>query len=502
MILKLKSLNLSAGRPVAILNQETAKKLNIHADERIEIRCRDCRRGIVAVVDLAKGLLNKKEIGVSEEVFHILGLKNGNSVDIQPSFKPLTAAYITKKIRKHSLNYGEIYSIVKDIVKERLTEIETAYFAAAVGLNDMNLDEVYYLTKAMVKTGEEIKWKNRFVLDKHCCGGVAGLRTTPLVVSIIGAAIDELGINAIIPNTSSRAITSAAGTSDDIEILTGIEFTTEKLKKIVRKIRACFIWNGILGLAPADDKIIQVERTIHLESHEQLVASILAKKIAMGTTHVVMEIPHGNSAKFTKKSARHIKYLMNKIASRFNLKIKCLLTDGSQPVGNGIGPCLEMKDILSILRRSENRPLDLEERALILSNELMAFVLPKKQAVEICKQMLNSGKAYEKFKQILKIQGGSDNESEISKKLEPGKFHETIKSNKNGKIIAIDNKKIAYLCRLLGCPVDKASGIFLHAHVGAYIEENGDLFTLYAESKDKLDYTKKALKKFFPIELE
>ena len=323
-----------------------------------------------------------------------------------------------------------------------------------------------------------------------------------MVVSIVGSAIDELGINAILPNTSSRAITSAAGTSDDIEILTGIEFTTEDLRKIIRKIRACFVWNGILGIAPADDRIIQVERTIHLESHEQLVASILAKKIAMGTTHAVMEIPYGDSAKFDKKNAKHIKYLMDKTASRFNLKIKCLLTDGSQPVGNGIGPCLEMRDIISVLRRTENRPLDLEQRALLLSEELLSFVIPKKQAVELCKTLLNSGKAYDKFKEILRTQGGSDNESEISKKLELGRFHETIRANKSGKIKDIDNKKVAYIARLLGCPADKAAGIYLHAHVDTILRKGDELFTLYAESKDKLDYTKKALKKFYPFKLE
>ncbi len=504
MILKVRPLRytISAGIEIVILHKETAKKLGVHANDRLEIKCLNCGKKTVAVVEISIGFVEKDEIAVSEEVTQVIGKHKNQKVFVEPSFKPISAMYVTKKLKKHALSYTEIYAIISDIVQNKLTDIEIAYFCSAVGLNDMNLDEVYSLTKAMVKTGEEIKWNNRFVLDKHCCGGVAGIRTTPLVVSIVGSAIEELGINAVLPNTSSRAITSAAGTSDDIEILTGIEFTTQQLKKIIKKIGACFVWNGILGLAPADDKIIQVERLINLESHEQLVASILAKKIAMGTTHVVMEIPYGSTAKFTKKNAQHIKYLMNKISSRFNLKIKCLLTDGSQPIGNGIGPCLEMRDIISVLRRTESRPLDLEERSLLLSTELLSFVVPIKQATELCKMLLNSGKAYEKFKEIILTQGGSDNENDISRKLELGRFHETIKSNKSGKITEIDNKKVAYISRLLGCPADKAAGVYLHAHVGTFIDEKDNLFTLYAETKDKLDYTKKSLKKFFPMKIE
>jgi thymidine phosphorylase len=400
------------------------------------------------------------------------------------------------------LNYTEIYSIISDVVFEKLTDVEIAYFCAAVGLNDMNLNEVADLTKAMIKVGEEINWKNKYVLDKHCCSGVAGNRTTPLVVSIIGSAIDHLKLDAVIPKTSSRAITSAAGTADDIELLTNVEFTVKDLKKIVEKTRACFVWNGILGLAPADDKIIHIERTIQLESHEQLVASILAKKIAMGATHVVMDIPYGKSAKFTKKNARRIANLVKKVAKRFKLKVKCLITDGNQPIGNGIGPVLEMRDVLSILRRNENRPYDLEKKALWMSSELLGFIYSRKEAEKICLEMLNSGKAYEKFKEILKAQGGSDHESEISKKTQLANLHYLVRSERNGKIVEIDNKKVAYLSKLLGCPADKAAGIYLHRHVNHEVKHGDELFTMYAENKEKLEYARKMLKNIFPIEIE
>ncbi len=509
MILKVKLLNLSAGRCVAFLHRDIAKKLGLHAGERVEIKKKDCPKSsnirsaigkkIISVVDLTNGILKEKEIAVSEEVIKELSLKKGDSVEVYPAFKPVSATYIAKKIKKQHLNYTEIYSIISDVVFEKLTDVEIAYFCAAVGLNDMDLNEVTDLTKAMVKVGQEIKWNHKYVLDKHCFSGIAGNRTTPLVVSIIGAAIDCLKLDAVIPKTSSRAITSAAGTADDIEILTNVEFSVKDLKRIVEKAHACFVWNGVLGLAPADDKIIQIERTIQLESHEQIVASILAKKVAMGATHVVMDIPYGKNAKFTLKKAKKIKRLMENVAKKFKIKVKCLLTSGNQPIGNGIGPILEMKDVISILRRNENRPIDLEEKAILLSTELLEFVHPRKEAEKVCKFLLNSGKAYEKFKEIIKVQGGNDSEQAISKKLEPGKFKQVIKADKNGKLVEIDNKKIAYISKLLGCPADKAAGIYLHRHVGHEVKYGDDLFTMYAENEEKLDYAKDMLKHMFPM---
>jgi thymidine phosphorylase len=354
----------------------------------------------------------------------------------------------------------------------------------------------------MVKVGKEIKWNHKYVLDKHCFSGIAGNRTTPLVVGIIGSAIDYLKMDAVIPKTSSRAITSAAGTADDIEILTNVEFSVNDLKRIVEKTKSCFVWNGVLGLAPADDKIIQIERSIQLESHEQIVASILAKKVAMGATHVVMDIPYGTNAKFTLKKAKRIKKLMEKTARKFKTKVVCLLTLGNQPIGNGIGPVLEMRDVISILRRNENRPIDLEKKALMISSELLSFIYPRKKAEEICNLMLNSGRAYEKFKEIIKAQGGNDSELSISQKLELAQFKNTVKSDKKGKIIGIDNKKVAYVSKLLGCPSDKAAGIYLHRHVGHEVKEGDELFTMYAENKDKLDYAKSMLKHIWPFEID
>ncbi|MCX6742329.1 MAG: thymidine phosphorylase [Candidatus Pacearchaeota archaeon] len=515
MLLRVKQLNLSAGRPIAVLHRDTAKKLKIHVDERVEIKCGKCEKcslsskphckhlgkKIIAVVDLAKGLLKENEIAVSQEVVETLGVERNALVHVEPAQKPLSTSYITKKILKHTLSYTEIHSIISDIVNEELTEVEIAYFVAAVGLNDMNLNEVISLTRAMIKVGKEMKWNHKYVLDKHCCSGVAGNRTTPIVVSVIASAIDHLKLDAVIPKTSSRAITSAAGTADVVEILAPIEFTRQELRKIVEKNKGCLVWNGILGIAPADDKIIQIERLIQLESHEQLVASVLAKKIAMGSTHVLIDIPYGKTAKFTKKAAKHIKSLVEKVCAHFHVKVKCLITNGNQPIGNGMGPALEMRDLIAVLTRNKHRPLDLEKKALLLASELLSLIIPKKEAEEVCRLMLDSGMAYAKFKDIIHSQEGSVRESDIAKKLQLGKFSELIKSHKVGRIVEIDNKKIARIAYILGCPSDKGAGIYIHKHSGEKVFYNEPLFTLYAENKEKLEHAMGVLKQIWPMEI-
>jgi len=302
----------------------------------------------------------------------------------------------------------------------------------------------------------------------------------------------------IMPKTSSRAITSAAGTADTIEIIAKVEFSISELYEIIRKTNACLVWGGSLGLAPADDKIIQIERILNLDPEPQLLASILAKKLSVGSKYVLIDIPYGKSAKVSKTGALKLKRKFEKIARDFNLKLKCILTDGSQPIGNGIGPVLEIQDILAVLRQEENRPLDLEKKSLKLSAMILEMTGKAKKAkgIVLAKKILESGEAFEKFKEIIEAQGGHLNH------LPLGKFSHELRAEKSGKIIEIDNKKINLLARILGSPADKGSGIYLHNHKNQKIKKHSVLLTFYAESKDKLEEALRFYKKLIPVRIK
>jgi thymidine phosphorylase len=353
----------------------------------------------------------------------------------------------------------------------------------------MSLKETSHLIEAFLENGNTLKLNKKIIADKHCIGGIAGNRTTPLVISICSAA----GLT--IPKTSSRAITSAAGTADVIETISPVDFTIPELKKIIDKVNAFMIWGGALDLVPADSEILRVEKLLRLDVPSLLLASILSKKISVGSTHVIIDIPFGQSAKVSKSHALKLKHDFEALGKYFKIKIKCLLTNGEQPIGNGIGPVLELIDILKILQNKEDSPQDLKEKSLFLSGQLLELTGKSKtgEGIELAREILESGKAYEKFKQIIEAQGGR------IAHLTPGEFKFTFKAEKTGKIKEINNKKINDLARAAGCPSDKASGLYLYHHLHEQVKKGDDLITIYSLTPYRLKKAKEFYEKASPI---
>jgi AMP phosphorylase len=491
MLLKVKSLGLLAGRPVAILHLKTARKLNVHIDERIEIRSKSGR--IISVVDTVKGLLKEDEIVLSEEIIRYLKLRQGKYVEVNAAGEARSAPYIREKIKGLELSREKIRAIISDIVSNKLTESEIAYFVAAEYINRMSMQEISYLINSIVNTGKRLGIRDGIIADKHSIGGVAGNRTTPIVVSICSAA----GLT--IPKTSSRAITSAAGTADVIETIARVEFSVDEIKKIVKKVNACLVWGGALGLAPADDKIIQVERLLSLDPEAQLLASILSKKISAGSKHVIIDIPCGKSAKFTFEEGRALGKKFSTLGKKFGLKIKTIVTNGSEPIGNGIGPILEMLDVISVLKQDKARPLDLEKKSLLLATKLLELTgkAKKGRSLKIASRLLKSGAAWNKFKEIIKSQKG-----DVNKKLSPAKYSRDIKAKRNGKIIEINNKKINAIARAAGCPSDPDAGLYLFMHCKSKVKKNDTILIIYSKTLEKLRYAKKLFNRLNPIMID
>lgn len=491
MKLKVKVLRFLAGRPIAVLNQSTANRINVHVGERIELS--KYADSIVSIVDVSKDFIGKEEVAVSEEIIESLNIKENDEVEVSLANKPQSTLYIKRKMDGETLNKEEIHSIIKDIVENALTEAETAYFVAAVYKNKMTSLETEYLISSMVSVGKRLSFDG-VVVDKHSIGGIAANRTTPIVVSICAAA----GLT--MPKTSSRAITSAAGTADVIESIARVEFNTEELKHIVKKTGACLAWNGILGLSPADDKLIQTERVLGLDPEAQLLASVLSKKIAVGSKYVLIDIPFGKSAKVTKERANDLKRKFEFFGKRFGLTLKCLLTNGEQPIGNGIGPLLEIRDVIKVLKREKDAPKDLEKKALILAGEILELSgkVKKGKGEQEAVNILNSGKAFHKFKEIIEAQSGKvPSFEEIQKKV--GKFKKDIISDKNFKIKEINNKSMNLLASIAGSPMDKGSGIYLYHHIGDKIKKGDKLCTMYSDSKTRLENTLDLYNKLEPI---
>jgi len=489
MILKTKIKKWSAGLPVVMLSKETATKLGLQTQQMVLIETiSQSSKEITAVLDIIEGEVRKNEILPSSEVVSKLNLKQGQKVDVNIAPVPKSVDLIKKKLANKKLSKEEIEQITNDIVNDRLSEAEIALFVAAMYKVGMSTKETIDLINAIIKTGNRLILKNKFVVDKHSIGGVAGNRTTPIVVSVCAAA----GLT--FPKTSSRAITSAAGTADVMETIAKVDFSIKELKKILKKANA-FIISG-MGVVPADSKIIKVEKALNIDPKSQLIASVMSKKFAIGSKYILIDIPYGKTAKMqTRKKAEMLKRELSTLGRHFKRKLKSVITDGSQPIGNGIGPALELMDIIKILDPRKKGPKDLEKKSLFLAGNILEMTGKAKEGkgIEMAEKILYSGKAFKKFKEIVKAQHGNLN------RIKYAKMKKGIFSEKTGKITGIDNKKINMLAKAAGSPVDKSAGVYLYHHVGDVVKKGEKIITIYSETKSRINGAIRFYKENKPI---
>jgi AMP phosphorylase len=492
MELKTKILRWSAGVPVAMLNIKTAENLGVHSKDRIEIKTLGKNpKTLSTVVDTVKGLVREKEIAVSSELRAILGMKKGEKVEVNLATPPQSLSFIKKKLHNHILSKGEIDQIIKDVVDNSLSESEIALFVSAMYEHGMNMKETISLVESIRDSGNQLKLNNKFIVDKHSVGGIPGNRTTPIVVAICAAS----GLT--IPKSSSRAITSAAGTADVIETIARVDFSVKEMKEIIRKTNGCMIWGGSLGLVTADDKILKVEKMLKIDPKAQLLASIMSKKLSVGSKYILIDIPYGKGAKVDKEDALLLKRDFEYLGRYFKKKLKCVLTDGTKPIGKGIGPILELRDIIAVLDPREVGPRDLEEKSVFLAGHLLEMTgkAEKDHGKAMAQETLDSGKAFLKFKEIIKAQSGS------IKRLNPGKYQKSFAAQKTGKISYISNKDINNLARNAGCPLDKAAGLYLYFNVGEKVKKREKIITIYAESRARLNEAVRYYLKTKPIRI-
>lgn len=433
---------------------------------------------IVTLNIVRNSKLSSTQIGLSDVALKRLGCKEGDLICISHTPMLASLGFVRKKIYGNTLSQEEIYAIIKDISEHKYSDIEIASFLSVCAGKNLSTQEIIYLTQAMVACGKRLSWGHKKVFDKHCIGGLPGNRTTPIVVAIVSAA------GLVIPKTSSRAITSPAGTADMMESLTNVNLSLQEMQQVVEKTGACLAWGGAVNLSPADDMLIRIERALDLDGEGQLIASVLSKKIAAGSTHSIIDIPVGKTAKVrTMAEAERLSNMFTEVGKACGIKVKSLITDGSKPIGAGIGPAQEAQDVLAVLECTSQAPKDLRERALFLSANLLAIKNEGEfsEAFSQAQAILDSGQALEKFNDILLSQGGRQS-------LGVAAFNHIELAKKAGTVIEIDNRKLARLAKLAGAPFSLNSGLRLHMNVDSDIKIGDALFTLFSESEGEMAY--------------
>jgi thymidine phosphorylase len=441
---------------------------------KVEICTASGKKKVLATLNVVDdaSITAEDELGLSIQSFQQLNVEEGVPVTVAHAKPAPSLDAVHRKIAGERLELEDYTGIARDIVAHRYAKIELAAFLVACSESGMERDEILNLTRAMVESGERLDWGEPLVADKHCIGGIPGNRTSMLVVPIVAAH------GMFIPKTSSRAITSPAGTADTMEVLAEVELSPSKLKEIVRSHRGCLAWGGTARLAPADDILISVERPLRIDSPGQLVASILAKKLAAGATHLLIDIPMGPTAKVRSQSdALRLRKLFEFVGDRVGLELEVMITDGLQPIGRGIGPVLEARDVMQVLENDPDQPRDLREKALQLASRILEFDPDVRggQGYTLARDILESGRALEKLNAIIDAQGRSTIDAQ------PGRLRATIDADADGHVVAIDNFQMATIARLAGAPMDKGAGVDILRKVGDPVRRGEALYAIHAE---------------------
>jgi AMP phosphorylase len=490
---KVKKIDLCAGEFTVILHENDAMELGVRNLDRVKVV--GPKSSITALVETTDSIVNQDEVGLLEKGFETLEIKDGGEVEVIPTTRPTSVDFIKKKMNGFELSQEEIRAIVRDIVDRNLSDVELAAYVTAVYIKSMNLREIADLTKAMVETGEVIEIDKKPVFDFHSIGGVPGNKVTLLVVPIVAAA----GVT--IPKTSSRAISSACGTADIFEVLANVTLKASEIKRITERVGGVIAWGGGVNIAPADDLIIRAEYPLAIDPYSQVIASVVAKKKAVGAEYFLLDIPIGPETKVTDEelAKRYARDFMD-LGERLDMRVECAITYGGQPIGRAIGPALEAREAMMALEGKEVASSVLEKACGLAGILLEMGGVVHGSGKEYAKKIINDGKALEKMREIIQAQGGSPDVT--SQDIAIGKYKFDVITNNGGYIAEIRNHNLVKIVRAAGAPNDKGAGIILKKKGGHKVEKGEILFTIFADNERKLEIAKSTAQRLPPITIE
>lgn len=476
------------------IDTQSEHVLFIHADavargvlgfkplDRVLVSGRDPKSGklhqIIGILNFCEdALVEVDEIGVSNVAFGDLGLPEGSAIEAELAAPPTSVDRIRRKLDGGRLGRSDFDEIVRDVVARRYSKPELSMFVLACARQNLDEAEIADFTQAMIASGSSLRFDAPIVADKHCIGGIPGNRTTMIVVPILAS----LGM--VVPKTSSKAITSAAGTADTMGTLARVDLMTDELHRVVEQTGGCIAWGGALELAPADDVLITVERPMQIDTESQMVASILAKKKTAGATHALIDIPIGPSAKIrSQREADHLSSLFSRVAETIGLEVDVVTTDARGPIGCGIGPRLEALDVLAVLARERDAPSDLREKSLFLAARILERTgqVADTAGYRAAQQALDSGRAESTFAAIVEAQGARP-------LPDAARYLQTIEAPRDGRIGGIDCFRVNRIAKLAGSPAHPAAGLRCLRKVGDVVAVGEPLFEIHAQSRAQLE---------------
>lgn len=383
---------------------------------------------------------------------------------------------IDKKAKGEKLTQEEINFFINGYINNEVKDYQAAALVMAIKINGMEEDEVYYLTKAMVESGDTLNLNDISdeIYDKHSTGGV-GDKITIVLIPIMAS----LGYN--VAKMSGRGLGYTGGTADKFVSIPGFDMyiSEEYFKESIKKIGVAIMTTS-KNLVPADKKIYELRDTIACtESIPLIASSIMSKKIAAGANNIILDVTYGSGAFMkTKEMAEKLKDEMEKLGKNYGLNVQSAITNMDTPLGYNVGNSLEVKEAIDYLSGKEN-----EEVEKVILELLKGLGIDKKKL----RDEIESGRAYLKFKELVSKQGG--NLDEFMKKFEKQNNEENsypVYAKNSGKVNKVSAIGIAKSAFVLGSgrkekedEIDYFSGVRLLKKEGDEVLENEKIAEIY-----------------------
>ncbi len=480
--------DVSVSEPVAAISRDDSLEMGVGPTDRIRISLYGSAVSSVVISDAA---VPEGKIYLTASIMAKCGAEEGDVVEVSYCPLPESIRSVRKKIHGRRLVKEEIESIVMDIMDGGLSEREILAFVAAFNINNADLTEIGYLTRAMAATGKTVDLGVRPVFDFHSLGGVPGNKITPIVVSIVASQ----GLT--IPKLSSRAISSACGTSDFVDTFCDVEMDTEALVAAVKKNNGVFAC-GNEDYAPVGSKIIKAEKPMGIDPRPMMLASIMSKKVAVGTTHLLMDLPMGEGSKVPDmEAAKDFADDMSALGALLGVHVECAVSRADQPIGRAIGPILEARECIDTLEGKGDPTV--ADKACMMAGIILEMA-GERDGYARAREIMDSGQALSKFRQIVAAQNGDPDVE--SSDLIPGRFVKEIHARYSGYVQYIDNRSIVAAAKAAGAPSDVGAGVLLAHKMGDKVSKGDVLFSIYAESEAKLNRAVESARSRRPMKVE
>lgn len=491
--LKAKVLDIDLGKFQVLLHRDDAEELGVHPGDRVRVHANE--RDVIAVVDVTASVVKPGHVGVFADVRTHFGVEDAHDMRIVPAPKPESVRFIKQKMKGKKLDKDAIDQLVKDVVDGALTDIELSAWVTSLEIHDMDMEEIEHLTRSMVRHGEVLDFgPEAVVFDKHSIGGVPGNKISLLIVPIVAAA------GLMIPKTSSRAVTGAAGTADVMEVFGPVELTGPEIMRVTREVGGVLCWGGGVNLAPADDIIIRAEHPLAIDPRAQLLASVMSKKKAVGANKLIMDLPMGEGTKLPSlDDAKKMGRMFIELGDRLDMQVECAVTYGGQPIGRAVGCALEANEALAALRGLE-APKSLIEKSTAIAGIIleMGGAVGRGKGKAKAEDILRSGEALAKFTEIVEAQRGKVPKGDIP----VGQFKADLVTTDGGYVAGMKNKALVQISRTAGAPKEHGAGIVVHRKRGDRLGPGDSILTIHAESQYRLDQALALARKLQPVNVE